>query len=156
MGLDMYLNKKIYIGANYEHNGVTGSISLKKDGKKIKIDLKKVTYITEQVAYWRKANHIHKWFVDNVQEGKDECQNSYVSKEQLQELCDACRLVLNSKGKKNAKKIANENLPPQSGFFFGSTEIDEWYYQDIKETLDALFPLLVVDDGAEFEYHASW
>lgn len=21
-----------------------------------------------EVGYWRKANHIHKWFVDNVQE----------------------------------------------------------------------------------------
>lgn len=30
MGLDMYLSKKIYIGANYEHNNVKGKINLTK------------------------------------------------------------------------------------------------------------------------------
>lgn len=79
MGLDMYLTKKIYIGGNYEWNKVEGIVDIKKDNKQIPIDLSKVTYIDEQVAYWRKANAIHKWFVDNVQEGNDNCQSYYVS-----------------------------------------------------------------------------
>lgn len=28
MGLDMFLNKRIYVGANYEHNNVNGTIEL--------------------------------------------------------------------------------------------------------------------------------
>ena len=28
------------------------------------------------VAYWRKANAIHSWFVENCQDGVDECQYS--------------------------------------------------------------------------------
>ena len=44
MGLDMYLTKKIYVGANYEHNKVTGRITIKKDGEPVKVNLKKVTY----------------------------------------------------------------------------------------------------------------
>lgn len=153
----MYLSKKIYIGANYD--GVTGTINIKKDGKKVKIDFKKVTYVVEQAAYWRKANQIHKWFIDNVQKGEDDCGSYYVEREQLKALCDACRTVLNSKGKKNAVKVANELLPPQSGFFFGDVKIDKYYYQDLQHTLDMLFPLVVVDDeteAADFEYHASW
>lgn len=156
MGLDMYLIRKTYIGADYDHRNVTGKIDIKINGKKIPIDFKKVVNIEEKAAYWRKANHIHKWFVDNVQDGVDECQESYVSREQLQNLCDVCRLVLNSKGKKGAKKIAEENLPPQKGFFFGDNKIDDYYYDDIKYTLDTLFPLLVTDAGGDFCYRASW
>ena len=74
MGLDSYLKKRIYIGAEYEHRKVKGSINLTAENKPIKVDLKKVTEIIESVGYWRKANHIHKWFVDNVQNGEDDCK----------------------------------------------------------------------------------
>ena len=30
-------------------------------------------YEDNQIASWRKANAIHKWFVDNVQDGVDDC-----------------------------------------------------------------------------------
>ena len=48
-------------------------------------------------------------------------------------------------------------LPPATGFFFGSTEIDDWYWQDLNETVDKLNDALdnSVDD-AMFEYQASW
>ena len=35
--------------------------------------------ISYPVGYWRKANAIHNWFVQNVQDNRDECQKSYVS-----------------------------------------------------------------------------
>ena len=35
------------------------------------------------LAYWRKANHIHGWFVKNVQGGKDNCEEYSVSRKQL-------------------------------------------------------------------------
>ena len=69
MGLDMYLSRKKYIGANWEHRGITGTIDIKQKDKSIPIDFNKVTYIEEEVGYWRKANQIHKWFVDNCQDG---------------------------------------------------------------------------------------
>ena len=28
---------------------------------------------------------------------------------------------------------AEANLPTQAGFFFGSTEYDEWYFNDVKD-----------------------
>lgn len=103
-------------------------------------------------AYWRKANAIHKWFVDNVQGGNDQCQLSYVSREQLQKLYNLCSEVLAD------KSLAATKLPPQSGFFFGSTEISDWYWSDIQYTVEQLKNLLdnQAFEDCEFYYQASW
>ena len=60
----MYLSKKTYIGANYEHNNVKGEINLTRggDNKPVKVNLNRVSYIEEEVAYWRKANAIHPYW----------------------------------------------------------------------------------------------
>jgi len=71
----MYLRKKVYVGANYEHNKVTGTIDLHKAGKPLSIPLNKVVTIELDYAYWRKANQIHNWFVENVKDGVDNCGN---------------------------------------------------------------------------------
>lgn len=151
MGLDMYLNKHIYVGANYEHNNVKGSIKLTigKDNKPVNVRFNKVKYIIEEAAYWRKANAIHQWFVTNVQEGEDNCQDHYVSIEQLQELIDTCKAVLANHSK------AEDLLPPQSGFFFGGTYLDEWYFKSLQNTIDQIEPLLNDKDG-DFYYCSSW
>ena len=39
--------------------------------------------IFEEVAYWLKANHIHNWFVQNLQDGVDECQYVFVEEDDL-------------------------------------------------------------------------
>ena len=54
----------------------------------------RVSQPSAELAYWRKANQIHKWFVDNVQEGVDNCGEYYVSHEKLQELLDTVNNVL--------------------------------------------------------------
>lgn len=164
MGLDMYLKKHIYIGANYEHNEVTGRISLKRKGIPMKIELKKVTEIIQEAAYWRKANQIHQWFVVNCQNGVDDCGEYDVSIEKLKELYDLCVRV-----KKNPD-LAEQLLPTQGGFFFGSTNYGENYMFDIDTTITALGPIIrehFNEDGIKkpaserpvltsFVYHASW
>ena len=153
----MYLRRKKYIGANYEHRNVTGSANIIIGGKKIPIDFKRVVYIEEEGCYWRKANQIHKWFVDNVQNGVDNCGDYYVSTKNLQELLDVCKEV-----KANPDK-APELLPTQEGFFFGGTEYDEWYFKDIDYTIEQLSKILeeekqLNEDGfySDFEYQSSW
>ena len=37
-------------------------------------------------------------------------------------------------------KIAADELDPTEGFFFGSTEKDEWYLEDIKELKEKVIP----------------
>jgi len=104
-----------------------------------------------QVAYWRKANQIHKWFVDHVQDGNDNCEEYRVTRDQLQLLLDNCKLVLIN------KEEAPNLLPPQEGFFFGSYEYDEFYWQDIQDTIDQIEKILnEYPEEWEFQYQSSW
>jgi hypothetical protein len=48
-------------------------------------------------------------------------------------------------------------LPTTEGFFFGGTDYDESYYDDLKSTVEQLEPELAsADKFASYEYHASW
>lgn len=111
-----------------------------------------VKYVEVEAMYWRKANHIHQWFVDNCQDGKDECQLTYVSREHLTALREVCRAVLADRTQ------AANLLPSQSGFFFGGTEYDEYYFEETQRTADALDALLAPEWEApwEFYYRSSW
>jgi len=118
------------------------------------------TYILDQVGYWRKDNHIHQWFVDNCQDGTDDCRYAYVSEEQLAELLDICREV------KKDHTLAEELLPTQEGFFFGGTEVDEYYFSAIDDTIEILEKLdLPVGEDRKYDvndptdgyiYNSSW
>ena len=147
MGLDMYLNKKTYVGANYDFNNVTGTLALKRNDVPIPINLNKIRYILEEQAYWRKANQIHRWFVNNVQEGVDDCGIYEVYGEQLLELVELCRRVLAD------HSLADSLLPSQEGFFFGSTEYDEYYFADLESTIEQLED---VEPDTWYEYSSSW
>jgi hypothetical protein len=104
-----------------------------------------------QVAYWRKANQIHKWFVDHVQNGKDDCGDYYVSREQLQLLLDTCKIVLID------REEASQLLPVQEGFFFGSYEYNEYYFSDIQDTIEQLEKVLTeYPEEWSFKYQSSW
>jgi len=53
-----------------------------------------------------------------------------------------------------------ETLPTVSGFFFGGTEYDEWYYDSLGYTIDTIKDALIgVEDenyGVTFHYESSW
>lgn len=110
--------------------------------------------VTVICAYWRKANAIHRWFVENVQGGVDECLPYYVSREKLQELHDLCLAVI------TRQAPSEEVLPTQEGFFFGSTEYDEGYMYDVEQTVVQLRRVLDFDSESSmdlhFEYRSSW
>lgn len=162
MGLDMYLSKRTYVkNWSFQKDKEKHKATVRLNGK-IRKDIKpeRVSYIVEEVAYWRKANHIHKWFVEQTAGGVDECQPSHVSMEQLVELKELCEAVLDRKGDDD---FISENLPTGSGFFFGGTDYDEYYYNDCQETVDIIKGLIKEAEkkpegcyDAEFEYRASW
>lgn len=144
MGLDMYLNAERYFWYNEEEPKHAVQAVLGEAPGKVKS-------VRCEALYWRKANEIHQWFVDHVQNGKDERQESYVSREQLQELLSTIEQVLEN------RELAPELLPTASGFFFGSTEYDEGYWEDLTDTKEKLTALLSKDwKGWEFYYRASW
>jgi hypothetical protein len=105
-----------------------------------------------------------------------------VSSEQLKEILEICKTVQTSllSSPKNTVSIkvgmgpdgdimediqvfsdtsvAEELLPTQPGFFFGGTEYDEWYMENLSNTIE-LFEGLVTEDPegyAEYSYQSSW
>lgn len=102
------------------------------------------------VCYWRKANAIHRWFIENVADGVDDCKPVYVSVEDLEKLLSLARKALETQD--------TTLLPTQPGFFFGSIEYDGWYWENIVWTITQLERILEADiaEHVEFYYRASW
>lgn len=147
MGLDMYLNAKRYLWHN------EGDVIDKISASFPELGEGKVKQLTAEVGYWRKANCIHKWFVDNVQEGTDDCGDYEVSNEKLKELLELVDQVLAN------KKKAHKLLPNTTGFFFGSQDYDEYYFQDLEYTKKMIENILTSEldkKGWYLEYHSSW
>jgi hypothetical protein len=156
MGLDMYLEKKTYLGFGAEMEPKTLTIK-RKNGDTSKVDLGTVKSLVTQAAYWRKANHIHGWFVENVQDGEDNCEPYYVTRDKLKELIDLCEEVLAAKGTEKESEIARQKLPPTEGFFFGNYQINEWYWEDIEITIEQVKEALEnAGDYDDFYYQSSW
>ena len=119
--------------------------------------------IIETVADWRKANHIHKWFVDNIQDGVDDCGIYEVKKEQLEELLDVCKEVVNNSSLIDGEyiediSVAKDLLPRTDGFLFGSTQYNKWYIEDIKYTIEVVENVLNTTDfdNEIIMYSSSW
>jgi hypothetical protein len=150
MGLDMYLNKKTYV-KQWDHQSPEEKyeVVVTKGGEPVEgIKASRVKYIEEEVGYWRKANQIHRWFVENIQQGEDDCGNYYVDQSDLKTLLELCKKV------EADHSLAESLLPSASGFFFGGTDYDEWYYNDIENTIKILEEALA-EDG-DFYYTSSW
>jgi hypothetical protein len=150
MGLDMYLVAKRHISQYQEEDKALGT-ELMQHFPELAADLT-VQEVTVRVGYWRKANHIHKWFVDNVQDGEDNCADYYVSREALTELRRRCQQVL------DFRHLAVDNLPTVEGFFFGNTDYDEYYFLSVERTVKFIDAALLLQETEnwDIEYSSSW
>lgn len=182
MGLDMYLSKKTYV-KQWSHNKPEDQfeVTVKKGGKPYKgIQSERISYVTESLMYWRKANQIHGWFTSNTSEITPEVLYR-VTLDDLKNLLETCKQVVDiiSKSEKKVVQVRSgwsggeevyddvetfdceeqiqELLPPTQGFFYGSYEIDEWYLGSVIETIEFLEKEIPkCDEYDEFEYYASW
>ena len=165
MGLNMYLNRKTYISDYGFGDAASPRSQLQISGPGTEhIKASRVPEITEEMGYWRKSNQIHAWFVENVQDGEDDCQPHRVSREQLQELMGIVDSILVAYGEGDlaaGTEKAEELLPTIGGFFFGSTDYNEWYFNDLKHT-KAILEMCLADDETDteqrgdFYYQSSW
>lgn len=141
--------------------------------------------IFDKVRYWRKANHIHAWFVDKVQGGTDDCSYYFVSKDQFLELKETCEKVVALKPfsidensdlfyvgastlidngvitKEDYEELEaklEEIMPTQAGFFFGGTDYSAYYFQTVEDTLEIADKILENGDFDKevYLYHSSW
>jgi hypothetical protein len=78
-------------------------------------------------AYFRKVNFLFKYYEDR---GKmyDQCY-AFTDADDIDNLISRCEQVLKD------HSLAHSLLPTQSGFFFGSTDYDDWYFSDVKDCL---------------------
>ena len=119
----------------------------------------------KELMYWRKANQIHNWFVQNCQGGVDDCERYAITVADLKKLKELCQKILTMTEVKRelrptypngwfeepvhvmqdvrllteeGMKFASEHLPSRSGFFFGSTEYDDDYVWDLENTVEQI------------------
>lgn len=102
------------------------------------------------VGYWRKANQIHGWIVQNCADGDNDMSRIYISKNKAEMLVRICKRVLAN------PKLAPELLPPKSGFFFGSSTIDDYYFADLNLTIEIFSKVLASSEAENIYYEASW
>jgi hypothetical protein len=159
MGLDMYLEARRFV-SGYNHSGedekemfrqIVGAVDM------LDAHDERFATVSVNVAYWRKANAIHDWFVREVQGGEDDCKSYHVSREKLMELEELCRRIVQS----GEPEVAEELLPTASGFFFGTTDYDEYYFEQLDWTAKRLAEVLTkLPDGGmrgvDFYYNSSW
>jgi hypothetical protein len=151
MGLDMYLRGKRYLSYREKEEYANELFDVADAFCKGK----EINELTFELGYWRKANAIHNWFVNNVQEGVDNCCEYSLGYSHLVKLRQLCKEVLD-----NGEEFAEKFLPPASGFFFGNADVDEYYWEYVKSTYDLLTELCmdedIQSDTIEVFYQSSW
>ena len=167
MGLDMYLEARKYVGQKNYINGEStpnadyaALVALAPKGLVDNVQFGGAS-ISLTVGYWRKANAIHGWFVNTLAGGVDECQEIYVSRIALVDLLAACKAVLSVSAGVSKQDVANEfGLMPTQGFFFGGSELDEYYDSDLKYTIEMIEHILTIIPADNYDwsltYRASW
>lgn len=157
MGLDMYIKRC----AKTEHTveeleEIDNEPDIWKPECAPFLPLRKYEFLTNcysifhEAAYWRKFNALHGWFVDNVQDGVDECQ--------MTELCEADLLLLLADITAAIDTQDPDIVPPVGGFFFGTTEVDQYYWEQMNEAKDTITELLEKTnwDKERLFYRSSW
>ena len=134
----------------------------------------------KEVCYWRKANAIHKWFSTKFIKKQDPWGYYEVEEKDIQGLLLLCKLLKTLKENPNenfqwvktdffefvnnlddgtmecADLIAMALLPPDNlGCFFGSGMVDDWYWENIDDTIEQLTKALEGNYN-KFFYMASW
>ena len=169
MGLDMYLEirKNEYRSKYSKDKGSRLKLEYPKDITEFipnPTDLRISRQTNYEVGYWRKANQIHNWFMQNCARRDeydnpiDDCRPVEITVDKLEELLDTCKKVLAD------HSLAQELLPTADGFFFGSTGYDDYYFGELEQTVEIIEPVLkfakhkleIKDYNWEVYYQASW
>ncbi len=122
MGLDMYLTG--------ERNHLPDQSNPPMTGQRFRL------------GYWRKHPNLHGYIINHFAGGVDECQEIYLSKDNLRQILNA---------------VLKRQLPHTDGFFFGKSDGSEMA-NDANIFRNAIKWLVKPDDVAwrSIVYQASW
>ena len=105
--------------------------------KELENEMEKINPWNE-VAYFRKVNFLIPFF------GYEEnCSNIEIDKYQVEYLIETCNEVLANHDK------ASFLLPTQAGFFFGNTDYDDWYFDNVQNVKEKFEEILADFDRDE-------
>lgn len=104
-------------------------------------------YYGHYVGYFRKVNCVYRYFDDKLTD-----ETAWVTKDECEDIVKRCSAVLEN------PDLASELMPTRSGFFFGSTEYDKYYFSDLKDVrkqFKSFIKYFKTDDDLVF-IHMSW
>jgi len=103
----------------------------------------------EKVGYFRKVNSLVRWVENNIAPVEN-CGCVKIEKEHLELL----QALLEKLDKTNCHQL----FPTRSGFFFGSTNYDAYYWGDVKRVQDFVSETLKTFDfdNQQLIFHADW
>ena len=155
MGLDVYISKKIFIGAMYRSCGITGEIRLFRHGREIPVVLENVSYVIEQIFHGRKTWWLLEWLNGELpEELSGNGEDHEISRERMSKLCRSSAEVLRHKDEQDFNAVWTEHLgcPVNEDLDEESKGI---LLQDIQELKEGLERALG-DEDVTFAVSASW
>lgn len=152
MGLDQYLSVRKYVSRSDDIFDAV--VSASDVGGIMEEDGYTGVFLEVPVMYWRKFNALHNHIVQVWGNGRDECQPIELPVDGLQTIVETLNTVLSN------KSSAKELFPTTSGVFFGGTDYDEYYFEQVKRTRNELRDFLKKLDERTDDlypvYQASW
>ena len=85
---------------------------------------------SKELAYFRKVNFLIPFIEDYYDINLENCKDVEIDKECIEELLIRCNEVLAD------NSLAEKLLPTEAGFFFGDTDYNEFYFNDVKQVRD--------------------
>ena len=161
MGLDIYFYERHYLKGKKGDEDYYPDVRVQEyedwTGKKWDARIiKNAKYVVSEAGYFRKANQIQGFINDKYAEdynGDINCKDVYLTKNVIMELYDICKELLAIKDKKKFEEVAAEKLPTCSGVFFGSTEYDEYYCEDLKRYIEMVDKMELDNEYIDYYYH---
>jgi len=159
MGLDMYLRATRYFGYfDFPQIPASEDQAIIKNLVGFLPELGEVNGITIkfEMGYWRKFQDLHDWFVENIQDGNDNCEEYFVSNEALELLLVEIRKILDYHNNKNE---TNEELRGEPEVIMGTTnyiDYDEYDLEIVERTEKTIIRCLALPPNYSIEYLSSW
>lgn len=101
--------------------------------------------------YFRKYNWLYGWVRRKLKLRElENCEHYKLHRSMINDLIEDITKVLSD------HSLAEKLLPTEDGFFFGSTEYDDWYFDDLRDAKEQLTQLLTkMSDGEPADFW-SW
>lgn len=155
MGLDIYLLRKVYVGAGCGSRWlkIEGTVDIRKNGKAVPIELNRIWEITECVGYWRKFAPLHQWMLENALSGENDCLEHVISQEVISKMKVDCKKII------SAEKdwiVPAKEVFPYLHFEKADPDQLENFLSEIRYTYQILLDLPDESPDAVYCYKASW